>query len=242
MGMTNVEKLYIPVAHRIGYKNPNYSRSIIAKFPVANEREAVMKNANRLKDTDHRISKQIPASVRERTQFAWSDFKDKKKNPANKARLDNGKMYVKGRLQQQYLPPLLPVIPPDDNDVPEFNISASKSITDKGSTSTGYVAKVTCIDDVSAVLDQALLVEGVAEATHRIFAYRIQQGRATVENFDSDGDHGIGLELLRKMQDDSITNRIWIATRSCHADFTHIGNKRYEHAKTVCSEASTSLI
>jgi hypothetical protein len=105
-----------------------------------------------------------------------------------------------------------------------------------------YAAKVTCIDDVSTVLDQALLVEGVAEATHRIFAYRIQQGRATVENFDSDGDHGIGLELLRKMQDDSITNRIWIATRSCHADFTHIGNKRYEHAKTVCSEASTSLI
>ena len=41
----------------------------------------------------------------------------------------------------------------------------------------------------------------------------------------SDGDHGIGLDLLRKMQTDGVNNQIWIATRTCHSDFQHIGNK-----------------
>ena len=241
MGVSNVDTLYITVAHRIGTKNPNYPRSIIAKFPIAKEIELVMRHANRLRDTNHRISKQIPASVRERTQFAWSDFKDKKKNPANNARLDNGKMYVKGRLQQQYLPPVLPAISTDDEDIPTFNIAASNPITEKGSTFTGYAAEVKSMDDVSVVLDQTLMIDGAADANHRIYAYSINQGRTIVENFDSDGDHGIGLELLRKMQEGSVSNKIWITTRKCHSDFSHIGNKRFDHAKAVCAEASAAL-
>jgi len=100
---------------------------------------------------------------------------------------------------------------------------------------------VTCMDEVSAVLDQALLIDGVADANHRIYAYRIQQGKVSVENFESDGDHGVGLELLRKMQEAKVINTIWIATRTCRPDFAHIGNTRFEHTKTVCTEASSAL-
>ena len=85
------------------------------------------------------------------------------------------------------------------------------------------------------------MIDGAADANHRIYAYRINQGRTIVENFDSDGDHGIGLELLRKMQEGSVSNKIWITTRKCHSDFSHIGNKRFDHAKAVCAEASAAL-
>ena len=150
-------------------------------------------------------------------------------------------MYVKGRLQQQYLPPVLPAISTDDEDVPTFNIAASNSITEKGSTFTGYAAEVKSMDDVSVVLDRSQMIDGAADANHRIYAYRINQDRTIVENFDSDGDHGIGLELLRKMQEGSVSNKIWITTRKCNSDFSHLGNKRFDHAKAVCAEASAAL-
>ena len=43
LGIQSADKFFIPVAHRIGAKNPAYPRSVVAKFPVATELTHVMK-------------------------------------------------------------------------------------------------------------------------------------------------------------------------------------------------------
>ena len=61
------------------------------------------------------------------------------------------------------------------------------------------------------------------------------------ENFDSDGDYGIGLELLKAMREADICDRLWIATRTCKQDYVHIGKKRFEHSINACTAANTTL-
>ena len=66
--------LFIPVAHRIGPKKGN-NRPVIAKFPVAKERELVMSKTNRLSDTRHYVNKQLTTKQRERKRFVLPTFK-----------------------------------------------------------------------------------------------------------------------------------------------------------------------
>jgi hypothetical protein len=57
------------------------------------------------------------------------------------------------------------------------------------------------------------------------------------ENFDSDGDHGVGLRLLREMQTKDVTNRLFVATRTCKPGCSHIGQRRFAHVIEVCFSA-----
>jgi putative IMPACT (imprinted ancient) family translation regulator len=114
-------------------------------------------------------------------------------------------------------------------------------VTDTGSVFKGYAAGITHEQDVALVLEQCLELEGFATSTHRIVAYGYQHGNNMVENFDSDGDDGVGRKMLRAMQEKNITDQIWIATRTCLPNFAHIGNRRFTHAISVCQAASTNL-
>ena len=80
-------------------------------------------------------------------------------------------------------------------------------------------------------------------ANHLIYAYRIPAPGSNKinQNFDSDGDHGVGLELLKKMQNSNIINCIWFATRTCKPGYQHIGTKRFDHVKNLCEQASKRL-
>ena len=219
--------VYIPVAHRLGIRRTGTSRQIIATFPVADELHMVLRHSNRLRETKHYINRQVPAEIRERNQYALPEFKQKRQNPANKAHLANGKLYVKGRLQSKFLTPTLPRVDSADENIPNFTIAIGDKITDGGSTFTGYAADVTNLEDVSVVLEQSLKLDGIAAATHRIYAYRYKgSGGGINENFDSDGDDGVGLQLLKAMRDDKILNRIWIVTRLYGPDYHHIGKAR----------------
>ena len=166
----------------------------------------------------------------------------KRQNPANKAHLANGKLYVKGRLQSKFLPPTLPRVDSADENIPNFTIAIGDKITDGGSTFTGNAAGVTNLEDISVVLEQSLKLDGIAAATHRIYAYRYKgSGGGINENFDSDGDDGVGLQLLKAMRDDKILNRIWIVTRLYGPDYHQIGKARFEHAMQACSNANLKL-
>ena len=240
LGIQAADRYYIPVAHRIGYRKSSLPRAIVAKFPIASELHGVLQQTGRLKNTGHFITKQMPASTRERHQFALNEYMDKRKSPANKARLTGGKLYMKGKLQNKYLPPDVSVDPNYEAQT-DISIEASDPVTDSGSIFQGYAAKVSNDPDVASTLEQSLELDGVATATHRIFAFRYDDGHGINENFDSDGDDGIGLKLLRSMQEDGITNQLWIVTRTCLPNFTHIGNRRFTHAISVCNTAAKKL-
>jgi hypothetical protein len=235
LGIGNANDIYIPVAHRIGRRNPNFTRSIIAKFPISNEFDLVLKNTNRLRSTRHYVAKQLTAKQRERKKYILPVFKDLKSNPDNNARVVDDKLFVKGNLQVKYRPPKIP--PPLMNN-PSLELLHGDNVTDSGSTFTGFVAKVTSMQDVSDILQMAKTRPEIAAANHLIFAYRIGQR----QNFDSDGDYGVGLHLLHHMQEQDMNNIICIVTRKCTADFTHIGNRRMEHAVKVCEKGIAGII
>ena len=234
--------MYIPIAHRIGARRQGVTRQIIAKFPVAHEMDQILKQANRLRDTHHFINRQLPAAVRERNQYALPEYRQKRQTPANKAKLINGKLYVKGQLQTRFLPPCLPTVDITRDDVPQFTITDDNPIQDSGSTFIGYASEVSNVEDVAVVLDQHLQLGGVATASHRMYAYRFRSSKGKIlENFESDGDEGVGMELLKAMSEANVSNRVWIATRTCNRDYKHIGKKRFEHVIASCSNANAKL-
>ena len=241
LNISQAETFTIPVAFRLGAYKPNISRQILAQFPISSEFQLVMKHSNRLRDTKHFLNKQLPPEQRERLQFVQPIYKVKKQQPHTKTKLVNDRLYINDKLQDKYLAPSLPVI---DNGIvinSDHTVAESEPVSDKGSTFTGYASTVQSSEDVSTVLSQLGSDPAVAARTHRIYAYRYKINKTIHENYDSDGDHGIGLKMLRVMQEQQITNCIWIVTRDCSPGFSHIGQRRFEHAISVCQSATSQL-
>ncbi len=97
---------------------------------------------------------------------------------------------------------------------------------------------MTSMQDVSDVLEMVKSEPGIAAANHLMFAYMM----GSKQNFDSDGDHGVGLHLLRHMQTQKMDNIICIVARDCKSDYSHIGKRRFQHAVTVCEKATNIII
>jgi hypothetical protein len=57
------------------------------------------------------------------------------------------------------------------------------------------------------------------------------------ENFESNGDHGVRLQLLKAMETGAVLNTLFVATRHCKPGFAHIGMRRFAHVKDVCFSA-----
>jgi hypothetical protein len=236
MGISTAAKLSIPTAHRLG-PNSGMSRPMIVKLPIAAEFSLVMSKVKSLSGTHHFITQQLPPTTRERKQFTLPMFKAVRQDKTRQARIVQDRLYVDGTLQCQFLPGVLPdvitVSSPGDDDTA---ISRSATTSDSGSTFTGFASPVHSLMDVRHVLDTLLQQPQVAAATHLIYAYRIDNA-GIIENFDSDTDFGVGLELLKSMTDGNLMNTLFVATRTCGPNFVHIGKRRFDHVRTLCMEA-----
>jgi hypothetical protein len=240
MGIANASKLSIPNAHRLG-PNTGGIRAMIVKLPVAAEFTLVMSKAKSLKGTHHFISQQLPPGKRERKQFTLPLYKDVKQDKQRQARIVQDRLYVDGTLQRQFLAVSLPdVITTTQLNDRDAVILRSETIKDGGSSFTGFSAAVESLLDVRHVIDALLRDPQVAAAKHLIYAYRIETADGTMENFDSDNDFGVGLELLKAMKDAHIKNTLFVAARTCKPDYSHIGKKRFDHVRTLCMSAYNS--
>jgi hypothetical protein len=240
LGIDNAQEMYIPVAHRLGRRFTDKIRPIIANFPIASEQEIIMRRTNRLRDTRHFITKQLTAKQRERKQFVLPVYRDLKVNPENQTKLLDDKLFVKGKLQTKYLAPTLPTAKGTNTSL---KLVQGDTVNDLGSTFHGYVASVKSTQDVSDVLDMANNNTTLAAANHLMYAFRIgdDDGNIKTENFHSDGDYGVGLNLLKHMQSQNIVNRMFIVARNCSPGFRHIGNRRMDHAIKVCEKAHSDM-
>ena len=173
MGVTDVKKLFITGAHRIGSYKSGKSRPILAQFPIADERDTIMKHANRLRDTNHYISRQLPPELKERNQFVYPAYKDAKSDSNANARLVNGRLYMHGREQVQYSSPQLPVVPDPEPSTRSLVIGRSDEKQDEGSVFIGYASKISNIHDVSAVKQELIkTTPQIATANHLMMAFR----------------------------------------------------------------------
>ena len=236
MGVTGAATYFIPVAHRLGTRRPDRSRQIVVRLPVASELQTIMKHTNRLKGTRHFVSRQLPAEHRERQQFALDRYKAARTNPANKASMVREKLFIKGQLQSQFLPDKLPL---PNSEAAEIEVTEGPSVDDQcGSKFAGFSARVGSLEDVRTVRDQLLMRPSVAGTSDLMFAYRISGPNGAVrENFDSEFDYGVGLQLLRSMREDDLMNVVCFATRTCSKGYRHIGDRRFKIINSICGEA-----
>jgi FtsZ-binding cell division protein ZapB len=186
--------IYVQSSHRLGKAITGTQRPIIARIPQAAQRALILQNAPRLRNTKHGIHSQLPASTVERRQLILPDYKELKKDIRNKAVLTQDKMYVKNKVQTQYLKPSLPSQPLSDTS--PCKISESKDKKDSGSVFRGYCARIGDLDDIAKVRQYLMYnVPDVSKATHIIYAYRLETRGKIIENFDSDRDWGIGMHF-----------------------------------------------
>ena len=234
MKINGVDKIGITVAHRIGPKMKDKPRSIIIKVPDADDITLIMKNVSHLKGTGSFIERQLPASMQERKKVVMPMYKAAKQK-GQKPIIKQDKLFVQGSIQRQCLPINLP-----DNTRPSeatLNIEEGTPVDEGGSIFQGYCSEVVDLNDVRDVLNELLRNPRISSATHVIYAYRCDAG----EDYDSDGDWGIGFGLLKHMVDQNIENKIFVVTRQCGPNFVHIGYKRIANAIQVCDEAYDKL-
>lgn len=232
------DNIHLVAAHRIGSDNPKYPRPIIITLQSNDDVSKIMSHAKNLKGSKCFINKQIPQSMNERKLMCIPDFKEAKANGLRPV-LRQDKLYVNNELKRQHLPQALP----DELEVPENEpeVLESDAIEDGGSIFTGYACKAANMNDVRVVMDTLLCNTEVASATHVMYAYRLSEQDSIVENFESDGDWGIGFSILKFLRSKDIVNHVFFVTRKCGKNFKHIGPARFNHAAEVCQDVLDKL-
>ena len=207
MHIANVEDIRINSSHRMGQASANYNKMLIARLPCRSDQSKIFDNASALRGTNFSICKQFPPEVEERRQFAWADYK-RAKTEKRAARFDGGSLVVGGERITKYDPMSLP---PASNtllgrfchDVPR---GASEVCVEDGHAFQAWAIPVHSLDEIREGLDQLLQVTQVAGATHIPYAFRISGADGAYENFNSDGDLGAGLSMMRILRDLSVNN------------------------------------
>ena len=69
----------------------------------------------------------------------------------------------------------------------------------------------------------------------------MKNGQSVSENFHSDDDHGMGLDLWRMLRDSDKRNVLCLVSRECAPGFQHLGRKRFEIQRPVGKEALDKL-
>ena len=82
--------------------------------------------------------------------------------------------------------------------------------TDSGSTFNGCAAAVGSLQDVANAKMTALTTMDISPSTHVIYAFITEGHQGRIENFHSDRDHGLGLELLKLMKNKGMSNTMCI--------------------------------
>ena len=195
-----------------------------------------MDNTSRLRGSHHFVSKQLPAALRERQQFALVRFKEARSDPSNKAKMVREKLFLKGQLQSQFLATKLPRS--SEDQTVDIDVAEGPVIDDKvGSKFMGFAARVDSLEKVRTVRDQLIRRSDVTASSDLMFAYRINGRQGVMENFDSEFDYGVGLNLLRWMKQENLADTVCFATRTCSAGYRHIGDKRFQIVNQLCGEA-----
>ena len=155
-------------AHPIGQVPYDKNRMIIAKVTYSGDQKSIFDGAKIMENSGFFISEQIPGEMEER-QFHWSSDR--------KAVSD---MHNVGTGSDSSL-----------------SLHAGDTAELAGHRFRCWAAPLSSLQDVRAAYDELVKSEVVANADHVAFAYRFRKENGHIkENFDSDSDTGIGLQML----------------------------------------------
>lgn len=126
----------------------------------------------------------------------------------------------------------------DEQDTEQrFVIYHGEPLTDRKSVFQAHIARVTCMEDVNAVLQQLKdSNRKIATATHNTLAYRIAsaQGGALLQDTDDDGEKGAGKCVLYVLQQMEVVNVLCVVSRWFGG--MKLGSIRFKHISKVARD------
>lgn len=195
----DADKITITRAHRMGVAQGDSNRMIIAKVAFDHDIRRIFNNAKALKNTNFSMSRQLPMEMEERRQFGWAEFKkarDERRNP----RFDGGRLHVGNTPITKFDPlplPLASLSVLGNTDV-GLKMAESEEKIIQGHSFRACAIETAALQDVRNGLDKLLQQEYFASASYVPFAYRLNDlNNQTIENFESDSDYNMGLQILK---------------------------------------------
>ena len=198
------QEVQIHRAHRMGKPAGDRNAMMIAKIPRESDKKKIFSNVKALKDTNFSISTQCAPQTEERKMFAWSSHKAARKDK-KETRFDHtGRLHIQGIHQTKFDPIKLP---PSSNylegKIAQTPLCGHSSIqTINGHQFIAYAASVSSLQEVSDYRDFLHGTGVLKEADFVPHAFSFTDPvDGKLENFDSDGDHFCGLQILKALRD-----------------------------------------
>ena len=196
------QDIQIHRAHRMGKAVGGKNSMMIAKIPHESDKKKIFSNVKALKDTSFSISVQCAPQTEERKMLAWAAYKAARKDK-KESRFDHtGRLHIEGVPQAKYdpikLPPSSNLLEGKHAKTPLCGRSTIQTV--QGHQFVAYAAHVTSLQEISDYRD-FLHSSGVfKEADFAPHAFSLSDGQK-YENFNSDGDHFSGLQILKAIRD-----------------------------------------
>ncbi|KAF9423679.1 hypothetical protein HW555_001005 [Spodoptera exigua] len=124
-----------------------------------------------------------------------------------------------------------------ENEVPE--IIHGEVIVDRKSIFQGHAAEVHSIEDVNAVLARLKMNKKISNATHNMYAYRIERktnkGASILQDCDDDGEAHAGGRMLHLLQILDQKNTLVVVSRWYGG--IQLGPDRFRHINNATRQA-----
>ena len=211
-------------------------RHILVKFSSAKSKAKIYKNVSKLANTNFSVSDHYPPEITERRKSLYPVLKQAKQ-AGKPAKLIGDKLFIGDR---RYIKPGDAVDVNFDSELhaSDVVIHHAAPILETGSTFQGHYSHIEHQVQFKSVLLKLFEEKNIAQATHNVWAYRVESATAGqyVENFNDDGEHGGGFVLLKLLRDHNVTGMV-ITTRWYGG--VHLGPKRFD---CIRNSAERSLI
>ena len=234
IGETEMSKIRIERAHRMGKKARDRTRNIVMKLN-SKGKSIVMRN---LKNLDRRssvkISEQFPPEVHAQRNKLWPAFISAKQQ-GKTTRWIQDKLQIDGKQ----------VSPPTDKnrninvDTTEaamsLHVKHTAVVSRDNSHLQGHSVKIASIDDVAPAIKALCADTRVAGANHLMYAYRVGSEQYSMHNWEDDGEWGSARWIMDSIEKKNVYGQLVCVARWCSGQ--HEGRARMDTIREIADQA-----
>lgn len=232
---SNIKEIYIDRCHRIGKKDTNRCRAIVAKLATSLSKQTILRHGKHLAGKKFSVSQQQPREYEERKKQLIPLYQKPCENKVP-ARWFKDKLFVNDKLQEVTMDTVKDINIDVMALATSLKVKRAPPTTSNGSTFQGSSVNITSTDEIIPAIHAITKDTRSARGTHNMYAYRIKHGDNITEHFEDNGEYGAGRRILSLMQDNNMVGTLICVTR-WHFGL-NIGPKRFElikkAAESVC--------
>ena len=199
----NRNKIQIDVAYRMGKPKMGKTRPLLVRMITKDSKDHIMRKVGNLAGSNISVGEQLPPKMQERRLNQLGDFKKlKQEKGKEKVKLVKDKLVCEGLLVNPRFEsnPIKPATATFDSE--EIEMVESEQAEDKGSIFWGYGGKIKNVEQAQEGLAKIMEDSENAEATHIVYAYRVEEaGEGVISGHSDDGEVGASKILYDLLED-----------------------------------------